>query len=62
MDLHNRNYKTTNRGGPSWRDVAYRVTADAWSADIINIEDAKNINRDEESRDLVIVSIDAQER
>ena len=48
MDLHSRTYKTTKRGGPTWRDVAYRVTADMTSGDIINIEDWTNINRDEE--------------
>ena len=50
MDLHSSNIKTTNRGGPSWRDVAYRETADAGSGDIINIEAATNINRDEAHR------------
>ena len=45
MDLHSKTYKTTNKGGPTWGDVAYRVTADARSGDIINIEDATNINR-----------------
>ena len=49
-DMHSRTYKTTNKGRPTWRDVAYRVTADARSGDIINIEDATNINRDEEHR------------
>ena len=62
MDMHSTTCKTTNKGGPPWRDVAYRVTADATSGDIINIEDAANINRDEEHglvdegpRDLVTV-------
>ena len=63
MDLHSKkNYKTTKRGGRSWRDVACRVTDDAWSGDIINMEDAMNTNRDEEHklveggpRDLVSV-------
>ena len=62
MDLHSKTYMTTNRGGPSWRDVAYRVTFDAGSGNIFNMEDAMNINRDEEhglveggSRDLVTV-------
>ena len=50
MVLHSKNYKTTNRGGPSWRDVAYRVTADARIGDISNMEDAMNIKRDEEHR------------
>ena len=57
-------YKTTNKGGPTWRDVAYRVTAGARSGYIINIADATNINCDEEHRldegrprDLVIVLI-----
>ena len=39
-----------HKGGPTWRDVAYRVTADARSGNIMNIEDATNINRDEEHR------------
>ena len=51
MDLHSQTYKTTNTGGgPTWGDVAYRVTADARSGDIINIEDATNINHDTEHR------------
>ena len=40
MDLHSKTYKTTSKGGPSWRDVAYRATAYAKSGDTINIEDA----------------------
>ena len=50
MDLHGNTYKTTNKGGPTWRNVALRVTANARSGDIINIEDATNINRDAEHR------------
>ena len=50
MDLHSKTHKATNRRGPNWRDVAYRVTADARSGDIINREEAMNINRDEEHR------------
>ena len=41
-------YKTMNKGGPTWKDVAYRVTADARSGDIINIEGTTKINRYEE--------------
>ena len=48
--LHSKTYKTANRGGPSWSNVAYRVTADASSGDVINIEDATNINHDEDHR------------
>ena len=62
LDMHSKTCKTTNKGGPTWRNVAYRVTADARSGNIINIEDSANINRDEEHRpvegrprDLVIV-------
>ena len=50
MDMHSKTYKTTNKKGLAWRDVAYRATADARSGDIINIEDATDINRDEENR------------
>ena len=50
MDLHSKTYKTTNKGGPTCKDVAYRVTADARSGYIINIEDATNSRRDEEHR------------
>ena len=42
MDLQSKSYKTTHKGGPTWKDVAYRVTADARSEDIINIEDVAN--------------------
>ena len=52
MDMHSKTCKTTNKGGPAWKDVAHRVTADARSGDIINIEDAANINRDEEHRPI----------
>ena len=51
MDFHIKTCKTTNKErGATWRDVAYRVTADARSGDTINIEDATNINRDAEHR------------
>ena len=50
IDLHSKTCVTTNREGPSWRDVASRVTADARSGNIINKEDAMNINSDEEHR------------
>ena len=52
MDLHSKTYKTTNKGRPTRRVVAYRVrvTADARSGDIINREDATNVNREEEHR------------
>ena len=60
--LHSKSCKTTNVGGPSLRDVAWRVAADARCGNIIHTEDAMNINRDEErrlveggSRDLVTV-------
>ena len=33
-------------GGPTWRDVAYRVTADVRCGEIISIQDATMINRD----------------
>ena len=49
-DKNGHTYKTTNKGGPAWKDVAYRVTTDARIGDIINIEDETNINRDEEHR------------
>ena len=38
MDMHSKTYKTPNKGGPTWRDVAHRATADAKSGKIINIE------------------------
>ena len=50
MDLHSRTYKTRSVGGPSLRDVAWRVAANARSGNIIYTEDAMNINRDEERR------------
>ena len=50
MDLHSKTCKTTHRRGPTWRDVAYRVTADARSGDIINVVETVSINRDEEHR------------
>ena len=49
-DLHSKTYKTTNKGGPTWKHVACRVTADLRSGDIINIEGATIIRRDEEHR------------
>ena len=62
MGVHSTTYKTSHKGRPTWGEVAYRVTADARSGDIINIEDAANINRDTEHtlgeggpRDLVTV-------
>ena len=48
---HSKTCKTTQKG-LAWKDVAYRVTADARSGDIINIEDAANNNRDEKHRPI----------
>ena len=48
--LAQQNLQGHKQGGPTWRDVACRVTADARSEDVINIEEATNINRDEEHR------------
>ena len=46
MDLHSKTFKTTNKGRPTRRVLAKRVTADAWSGDT-NREDATNVNREE---------------
>ena len=48
LDLHSKTYKTTNKDGPTWKNVAYRVIADGRSGDLTRIEDATNVNRDEE--------------
>ena len=48
IDMHSKTYKTTSMGGPAWRDVAYRATADARSGEIIKIDDATDINCDAE--------------
>ena len=37
-EMRSKTYKTTNKGEPAWKYVADRVTADARSGDIINIE------------------------
>ena len=50
VDMRSKPHETTNKGGPTWKDIAYRVTGDARSGDIIYIEDATKINRDEEHR------------
>ena len=54
MDMHSKTYKTTHKGGLAWRDVAYRATADARSGDIINIEDATDINRDRDEEHRLV--------
>ena len=36
-DLHSTTYKISIRSGPSWREMAYRVTVDAHRGDNINI-------------------------
>ena len=50
MVMHSKIYKTTSKGEQAWRCDAYRATADARSGDIINIENATDINRDQEHR------------
>ena len=50
MDLHSKTSKTTNKGGPTWGDVAHGATAGAGVGYIINFEDATNIIRDTEHR------------
>ena len=49
-DLHSKAYNIINKGGATWKNVAYRVTADSRSGDIINIEGATITRRDEEHR------------
>ena len=48
-DLHSKAYKTIKKRA-NLENVAYRVTADSRSGDIINIEGATIIRRDEEHR------------
>ena len=45
-NLNNKTFTTTNKGRPTWENVAHKVTADARSGNITNIDDATNINRD----------------
>ena len=51
------NLQNHEQGCPAWNDVAYRVTADARSGGIIHIEDAANINRDEDTDGLKKVRV-----
>ena len=50
MDLKSKCFRTSAKGGPSWRDVEARVTLDASTGHVIEIEAARNITRECEHR------------
>ena len=50
MDLKSKCFRTSAKGGPSWRDVEARVTLDASTGRVIEIEAVRNITREREHR------------
>ena len=44
-DMSSRTRRTTTKGGPVWSDVVARVTADAVSGEILDLELARDITR-----------------
>ena len=46
MDLKSKCFRTSVKGGPSWKDVEARVTLDASTGNVIKIEAARNITRE----------------
>ena len=46
MDLKSKCFRTSAKGGPSWKDVVARVTLDASTGHVIEIEAARNITRE----------------
>ena len=49
MDLRSKCFRTSAKGGPSWKDVEARVTMDA-SGHVIKVEAARDITRECENR------------
>ena len=50
MDVKSKCFRTSAKGGPSWRDVEARVTLDASTGHVIEIEALRNITREREHR------------
>ena len=49
-DLRTKVYRTTNKGGPEWQQVERRITVEAETGSIINIEDTSKMTREDEHR------------
>jgi hypothetical protein len=49
-DLGARTFKTSMKNGPAWPDVEARITVNAETGKVLQIEDAKSIRREEEHR------------
>ena len=50
MDLRSKCFRTSAKGGPSWKDVEARVTMDASTGHVIKAEAARDITREYEHR------------
>ena len=50
MDLKSKCFRTSAKGGPSWRDIEARVTLDASTGYVNDIEAVRNITREREHR------------
>ena len=46
MDLKSKCFRTSAKGGPSWKNVETRVTLDASTGHVIKTEAARNITRE----------------
>ena len=51
-DLGTRCFKTSNRTGPDWKDVRGRISVDANTGRILDIEDGPSITREREHRKI----------
>ena len=58
MDLRSKCFRTSAKGGPSWKDVEARVTMDASTGQVIKVEAARDITRECEHRLLLGGSCD----
>ena len=46
MDIGSKCFRTSAKGGPSWKDVEARVTMDASTGHVIKAEEARDITRE----------------
>ena len=51
-DLVTRCFKTSNRSGPSWKDVKGRVTTELRTGKVIDVEDGQSITRSRAHRQI----------
>ena len=52
IDENSNTYRSSNRGGPDWNSVKFRVTSDAISGNILDIEERSGISAQGKHRRL----------